>query len=299
MGHGHDHGKVSHGRAFIIGVTLNLTFVIIEFGYGRMAHSLALVADAGHNLSDVLALLLAWGAAVLARRNPSPNRTYGMRRSSILAALVNAVILLVVVGAIAWEAIRRFSEPSQVQGKTVIWVAIAGIVVNGITALLFLSGRKNDLNIQGAFLHMASDAAASLGVVVAGIVMLFTGWLWLDPAISLAIDVVIVLGTWELLRDSINLALDAVPEGINPDHIQEYLAKLPLVIEVHDLHIWGLSTTEAALTAHLVMAQPTCDDAFLALIGHELHGKFGIEHATVQIELGDPNSPCRCRLVAI
>lgn len=296
MGHGHDHGSADYGRAFAIGIALNLAFVVIEFIYGRLAHSLALVADAGHNLSDVLALLLAWGAAVLARRHPTPGRTYGMRRSSILAALINAVVLLLAVGAIAWEAIRRFSEPNPVAGGTVIWVAMIGIVINAATALLFLSGRKGDLNIRGAFLHMAADAGVSLGVVLAGIAILATGWLWLDPTVSLAIVVVILIGTWGLLRDSINLALDAVPGGIDLDGIRQYLASLPKVVEIHDLHVWGMSTTEAALTAHLVMAEAVCDDAFLARIESELHDLFGIEHATIQMETGNPIYPCRCRL---
>ena len=296
MSSGHSHGGSSFGRAFAIGIALNLGFVIIEFIYGHWAHSLALVADAGHNLSDVLSLLLAWGAAGLARRSPTPGRTYGFRRSSILAALINAVVLLIAIGAIAWEAIRRFSEPSPVEGGTVIMVAAIGIGVNAVTALLFWSGRKGDLNIRGAFLHMAADAAVSLGVVLAGFAIIFTGWLWLDPASSLVIVLVILVGTWGLLRDSINLALDAVPEGINERAVEEHLAKLPTCLEVHDLHIWGMSTTEAALTAHLVMKQPACDDAFLAQLAKELHENFGIEHSTFQIETGDPRYPCSCRL---
>ncbi len=296
MEHGHEHGAANYGRAFAIGVVLNLGFVVVEFVYGHLAHFLALMADAGHNLSDVLALSLAWGAAVLARRRPTPGRTYGMRRSSILAALVNAIVLLVAVGAIAWEAVRRFRELAPVAGKTVIGVAVIGVVINTVTALLFLSGRKGDLNIRGAFLHMAADAGVSLGVVLAGVAILATGWWWLDPVVSLVIVVVILIGTWDLLRDSVNLALDAVPEGVDLHGVRQYLAGLPQVVDVHDLHIWGMSTTETALTAHLVMTEAGCDDAFLARIEGELHTLFGIEHTTIQVETGDPAYPCRCRL---
>jgi cobalt-zinc-cadmium efflux system protein len=296
MEHGHEHGAAYYGQAFAVAVGLNLGFVVVEFIYGQLTHSLALVADAGHNLSDVLALLLAWGAAVLARRHPTPGRTYGLRRSSILAALVNAVVLLIAVGAIAWEAVRRFSEPTPVAEETIIWVAMIGIVINTSTALLFLSGRKGDLNIRGAFLHMITDAGVSLGVALAGVAILATGWWWLDPVVSLVIVVVILLGTWDLLRDSINLALDAVPDGVDLPGIRQYLAGLPKVIEVHDLHIWGMSTTETALTTHLVMTEVGGDDAFLARIEGELHRLFGIEHTTIQVETGNPAYPCRCRL---
>jgi len=299
MGHGHDHGQANYGRIFAIGIALNLGFVIVEFTYGRIAHSLALVADAGHNLSDVLSLLLAWGAAILSKRYPTPERTYGFRRSSILAALVNAVVLLVAVGAIAWEAMRRFGEPSQVEGQTVIIIAGIGIAVNAATALLFMSGRKSDLNIRGAFLHMAADAGVSLGVVLAGFAIIYTGWAWLDPLVSLVIVAVIFIGTWGLLRDSVNLALDAVPEGVNIKDVQSYLNDLPKCVEVHDLHIWGMSTTETALTAHLVMNNPVCDDALLARTAKDLHDKFGIEHATLQVETGDPAYPCSCRLAPV
>lgn len=305
MGHGHHHHgghshsdtPASYGTAFAIGVALNLCFVIAEIIYGRLAHSLALVADAGHNLSDVLGLALAWGAIMLSRRTPTKERTYGFRRSSILAALINAAVLLISVGAIAWEAVRRLSAPSGVEGKTVIYVAALGILVNGVTALMFMRGRKSDLNIRGAFVHMAADALIALGVAVTGVVILNTGWLWLDPVASLVIVALIIYGTWGLLRDSLNLALDAVPEGIDVDSIKDYLSGLPTCVEVHDLHIWGMSTTEAALTAHIVMAQSVCDDALLAQTAKELHEKFGIEHTTLQVEFGDPIYPCRCRLV--
>lgn len=297
MGHGHNHGQGSHGRAFAIGVTLNLTFVVVEFLFGHLSNSLSLVADAGHNLSDVLGLLLAWGAASLARRTPTPLRTYGLRRSSILAAVVNAVVLFMSVGAIAWESLQRVFIPEPVAGATVIWVAAIGIVVNGFTALLFLRGRRTDLNIRGAFLHMATDALVSFGVVVAGVAILATGWLWLDPVVSLAVCLMIVITAWDLLRHSVNLALDAVPPGIDPREVERYLGGLPAVVDVHDMHVWGISTTEAALTAHLVLSGTHCDDALIAEATRGLHDRFGIEHATLQLENGDPAYPCSCRLL--
>lgn len=291
--HGHNHAPADFGSGFAIGIALNVGFVIAEAVFGVRAHSLALLADAGHNLSDVLGLLLAWGAAVLARRLPTPRHTYGFRSSSILAALFNAVLLLVAVGGIAWEAIGRFQNPSPVSGGTVIWVAAAGIVVNGATALLFMSGRKGDLNIRGAFLHMAADAGVSLGVVIAGMVLLATRLLWIDPLVSLVIVAVILWGTWGLLKDSVNLALAAVPEGIDVAAVRTYLQGLPAVKEVHDLHIWAMSTTETALTAHLVRTDPECDDAMLAKAAHELQERFGIEHTTLQLETGSAAHPCR------
>ncbi len=297
MGHEHNHTLANYGRAFAIGIALNLGFVILEVIYGRLSNSLALVADAGHNLSDVLGLALAWGAMVLARRSPTAERTYGFRRSSILAALVNAAVLLISVGAIAWEAVSRLRNPSSVEETTVIWVAAIGILINAGTALLFMSGRKGDLNIRGAFMHLAADAVIAFGVVLTGVAMLYTGWVWLDPIVSLVIVAVIVYGTWGLLRDSVNLALDAVPEGIDMNGVKEYLASLPTCADVHDLHVWGMSTTETALTAHVVMNKTTCDDALLAKTAKELHDKFGIEHTTLQVEFGDPKYPCRCRLV--
>jgi cobalt-zinc-cadmium efflux system protein len=296
MGAGHSHSPTNYGRAFAIGIALNSVFVVFEAIYGRLSHSLALVADAGHNLSDVLGLVLAWGAMLLARRRPTPERTYGFRRSSIFAALINAAVLLISVGAIAWEAIGRLKQPYFVEETTVIWVASIGIVINAGTALMFLSGRKGDMNIRAAFQHMSADAVISLGVVVTGVVMLETGWLWLDPAVSLVIVVLIVYSTWDLLRDSFNLALDAVPAGIDMNAVREYLSGLPTCIDVHDLHVWGMSTTEAALTAHVVMKQTVVDDALLARAAQELHEKFGIEHTTLQVEFGDPTYPCSCRL---
>ncbi len=285
--HGHTHSPPNSNAAFAIGVVLNLAFVTAEVVYGLAAHSLALLSDAGHNLSDVFGLLIAWGAIHIGKSLPTKRRTYGLRRSSILAALTNAVVLLVVVGGITWEAIGRMFQPEAVAGTTVMWVAAAGVVINTISALLFMAGRKHDLNIRGAFLHMAGDAAVSVGVIIIGLAIHLTGWHWLDPAVSIVIGGVIVWGTWGLLRESVNLALDAVPTGIDPHAVEEYLAGLPGVQAVHDLHIWGMSTTEAALTAHLVMPQPPADDKFLHEVSHELHERFEISHATVQIEHGE------------
>ena len=291
--HGHSHGPASYDRAFAVGVALNVGFVIVEAFFGLRSGSLALLADAGHNLSDVAGLLLAWGATVLARRVPTPRRTYGLRRSSILAALMNALLLLVAVGGIAWEAVGRLGAPTEVAGRIVIGVALVGIAINTATALLFMRGRKDDLNLRGAFLHMAADALVSLGVVLAGIGMLATGWTWLDPLVSLVIVAVILFGTWGLLKDSLDLALDAVPTGIDEAGVRRYLEELPAVTAVHDLHIWGMSTTEAALTAHLVRTDPACDDALLHQAAQELHDRFGIEHVTLQLETGSEAHPCR------
>lgn len=298
-GHDHSHGGLGHshapadfGRAFAIGVALNVIFVMAEAAFGLLSGSLALLADAGHNLSDVLGLLLAWGAAVLSRRKATSRHTYGLRRSSILAALFNALFLLVAVGGIAWEAVGRFSEPAPVAGKTVIIVALLGVVINTATALLFMAGRKGDLNIRGAFLHMAADAGVSLGVALGGVAILLTGQAWIDPVVTLLIVAVIVWSTWGLLRDSVNLALDAVPEGIDPDKVEAYLNQLPNVTAVHDLHIWAMSTTETALTAHLVRDVPTCDDALLMQANRELHDTFGIGHVTLQFETASAAYSC-------
>jgi cobalt-zinc-cadmium efflux system protein len=292
-GHAHSHTVTDYGRAFLIGIGLNLTFVVAEFFYGKLSHSLALIADAGHNLGDVFGLVLAWGAAALSRTNPTRARTYGLRRSSVLAALINAVVLLISIGAIGWEAILRLRSPGEVAESTVVYVALAGVVINGTTALLFMRGRRSDLNIRGAYAHMAADAAITLGVAVAGIVILFTRWMWLDPVVSLAIVILIGIGTWDLLRDSFNLAMDAVPETVNSDEVEQYLRSLPGCQDVHDLHIWGLSTTEVALTAHLVLADGNHVDEKLSRIDDALHRRFGIEHSTIQIESNSSAAHCR------
>jgi cobalt-zinc-cadmium efflux system protein len=283
-GHVHTHMPANFGRVFAVGAFLNIGYVGVQAAFGIAAHSLALLADAGHNLGDVLGLLLAWSAVHLAQRPPSERRTYGMRRSSILAALANAVLLLLATGGITWEAIRRFSDPGQVAGGTVIWVALCGIAVNAASALLFHGGSKRDINVRGAFLHMAADAAVSAGVVFAGIVILVTGWSWVDPAVSLAVNTVIVWSTWGLLRDSLNMALDAVPENISVSAVKKYLAALPAVTNVHHLHIWPLSTTEAALTVHLVKSDDSPNDELIKTVNSDLKRHFGINHVTVQIE---------------
>lgn len=295
--HAHSHARHAHtapdyGRAFVIGIGLNLAYVTAEAIFGVIAGSLALLADAGHNLGDVLGLALSWGAAMLSRRQPNQRFTYGFRSSSILAALANAAILLVVTGGIAWEALGRLSQPVPVAGGIVAWVAAVGILVNGGTALLFARGRSRDLNIKSAFLHMAADALVTAGVVVTGIAVALTGLAWLDPAVSLLVSMVIVYGTWDLLRDSMRLALDAVPGGIDPMAVRTHLAVLPGVTQVHDLHIWGMSTTETALTCHLVMPGGHPGDAALVHIARELETRFGIHHATIQIELGDSDEVC-------
>lgn len=278
---------------------LNGGFVLAEFVFGLMANSVALIADAGHNLSDVLGLLLAWGASLLTRRKPSTRFTYGWRKSSVLAAFLNSVFLLLVTGAIVLESVQRLIHPDEVKGAIVIGVAAIGIVINTATALMFLSGRKGDMNIRAAFQHMAADAIVSLGVVVAGIVIMLTNWLWLDPAISLIISALIIFSTWELLKDSFSLAIDGVPSDIDGRAVCTFLSERPGVTQVHDLHIWSMSTVETALTAHLVIPTGHPGDGFLAQVCQELRDHFGIQHATLQIEMGDSNYPCpvepRCR----
>jgi len=298
--HSHDHAhgaahisaQAAHDRAFAVGTLLNAGFVLIEGFYGFIAHSMALLADAGHNLSDVAALLIAWGASALARQRPSSRFTYGYRGSSILAALLNAVILLIAVGAIGLESVRRLIEPGPVASLTVIVIAAIGIVVNGVTTLFFLRGRHGDLNIRSAYLHMAADTLVSVGVVVAGAVIMLTGWAWLDPAAGLVIVAVIVVGTWDLLRQSMRLALDAVPPSIDPEAVRGYLRAVSGVAELHDLHIWPMSTTETALTCHLVMPAGHPGDAMLSRVAVELRERFHIQHATIQVETGDPAHPC-------
>jgi cobalt-zinc-cadmium efflux system protein len=290
--HSHSHGGMGHahvpanfGPAFAIGVALNVSYVIIEVLFGFWSNSVALLADAGHNLGDVLGLVVAWIALVLVKRAPSARFTYGLRGSSILAALFNAVFLLLTVGAISWEAIQRLGNPEPVSGGTVMIVAAIGIVVNGVTAYLFASGREGDLNIRGAFLHMAADALVSVGVVLAGLLIMLTGWLWLDPIVSLAINVVIVWGTWGLLRDSVGMSMAAVPPHIDPAEVRSLLEQRPDVASLHDLHIWPMSTTEIALTCHLVMPGGHPGDAFIHGLAEELSVRFRINHATLQIEV--------------
>ncbi|MCK5818881.1 MAG: cation transporter [Psychromonas sp.] len=291
MSHDHSHGIVNYNRAFAIGVLLNVVYVMIEAGYGFFAHSLALIADAGHNLSDVFSLLLAWGASVLATKTTTETRTYGFKKVTVMASLASAILLLVVLGGIAWEAIIRFQNPHQVAGMTVIVVAAIGVVVNTLTALLFVKGQKHDLNIRGAFLHMAADAGVSLGVVIAGIFIIFKGWLWIDPMVSLILTVVILIGTWGLLRDSINYAIDAVPKTIDIHEIKKYFMSVDKVVRLHDLHVWPLSTTEVALTVHLVKNEESLDNYFLLNLQQQLHDRFAIDHSTIQVEtcIGENN----------
>jgi len=296
---GHSHGGHHHhvdpngnGRAFAIAIALNVAFVAIEFTYGFIANSTALMADAGHNLSDVLGLILAWGAVILGRKAPNGRYTYGLRSTSILAALANAMLLMVASGAIAWEGIQRFAHPPVVAGLTVTLVAAMGIIVNGLSAWLFMKGSKGDLNIRGAYLHMAADAAVSLGVVITGIIMIYTGWYWLDPVTSLCIVIVIVIGTWSLLRESVQLALSAVPAHIDVSAVDSFLRQCAGVTDIHDLHIWGMSTTESALTVHLVIPAGYPGDIFMDNIVQELKQRFSVQHSTLQVEQGTTDHAC-------
>jgi cobalt-zinc-cadmium efflux system protein len=290
----HHHGAAPRdfGNVFLAGIGLNLGFVIAEAIFGVRSHSIALLADAGHNLSDVLGLAFAWAASLLVRRPTTSRHTYGYRRSSVLAAIGNAVLLLTTTGAIAWEGIQRLMHPAAVGTGTVMAVAAAGIGINLTTALLFRGDRHRDLNVRAAYAHMLGDAAVAAGVVVAGLSIRVTGALWIDPVVSLLIAALVVMATWRLLRESVNLALDAVPEHIDQAAVRRYLADIEGVTEVHDLHIWGMSTTEVALTAHLVRPSGLATDAMLGSVCHELKDRFAIDHATLQIELGDAAHPC-------
>lgn len=292
MSHDHSHHIDNYNRAFAIGVLLNVVFVVIEAFYGIFANSLALLADAGHNLSDVAGLLLAWGANVLAAKSATEKRTYGFKKATIMASLLSAIMLIIVLGGIAWEAVVRFRHPEPSEGLTVIVVAAIGVIINTFTALLFVKGQQHDLNIRGAFLHMAADAAVSLGVVIAGIFMMLNGVLWIDPLVSLLITVVIAVGTWGLLRDSINYAIDAVPQRISIPEIKKYLLSFTVVERIHDLHVWSLSTTEVALTVHLVINEDALDNQLLWDIQQTLHDDFNIEHSTIQVENAKDNNHC-------
>jgi len=285
--HDHVHGVTNFGAAFAIAAALNLALVVAQVAYGLAANSVALLADAGHNFGDALGLILAWGAYLLGRAAPTERFTYGFRSASILSALINAILLLVATGAIAWEAIQRFGRPEQTDGVTVMVVAAAAIVVNGLAAWLLMAGGKDDLNIRSAFVHLTADAAVSAGVVIAGAVLLSTGWTWVDPVASLLVSVAIVWGTWGLLWESLHLSMNAVPQGVNAADVRSYLQNLPGVAGVHDLHIWPMGTTETALTVHLVCGGGRAGDAFLMDTAHELEHRFGIRHATIQVESGD------------
>ena len=293
MVHTHKHtSPTRYTLAFVIGIALNIAFVVVEAIYGYLSNSLALIADAGHNLSDVLALVLAWGATILAQRKPTRMKTYGLRRGTILAALISALLLLMTMGIVAWEAIGRINTNTIVNSKTIIIVAAVGVVINTITAFLFITDKNKDLNIKAAFYHMAADAGVSLGVVLAGIAIFVTGIYWLDPVVSLLIVFAIILGTWSLLKDSFNLAMDGVPKDIDPDEVRNFILSQNDVKEIHDLHIWAMSTTQVALTAHIVRDTSTIDDQFLHTLCKDLEDKFGIVHPTIQIETGHEKHLC-------
>ena len=295
--HGHAHGPVSFGRAFAIGIGLNLAFVVVEVVYGILSHSVALLADAGHNFGDVLGLGLSWGATALASLKPSKRRTFGFRRSTIIASVTNAFVLLFVTGGLTWESIQRLIAPQPTQGKTMICVALVGAGINTASALLFMNHGKaghghGDLNVRSAFLHLAYDAVLAIGVAITGGLILFTGWLWLDPAVSIVLAIAILIGTWRLMKQSLDLMLDAVPEGIDPEEVKSFLGGLPGVVEVHDLHIWAMSTTETALTAHIVMPGASLRPTFLAEVCKDLHARFEIQHSTLQIDPEEAPHPC-------
>lgn len=294
-GHAHPHGinpGGGAGPALALGIALNVAFVIAEAVAGVLSRSTSLLADAAHNLSDVLGLVVAWVAIRLATARPTPRRTYGLRRGTILAALANAILLLVAVGGVLWESIRRLGSPPEVDASAIIVVAALGVVVNGASAALLVRSQSKDANVRGAFLHLAADAAVSAAVVAGGIAIAATGWRWLDPLISLVVCVVVLGGTFGLLRESMDLALDAVPRHVDPDAVLAYLRSLPAVREVHDLHIWSMSTTEVALTVHLVMPWNECPPGFLGRVERELGDRYGIQHATVQIEPDHDDTRC-------
>ena len=282
--HNHSHDNQNYSKAFAIGIGLNVVYIIVEVIYGLIVNSLALIADAGHNLSDVLGLLLAWGASYLVSRKPTRKYTYGFKKSSVLAAFLNALILLVAIGAIIWEAVSRFAEPQIIEGKTIMIVAGIGVIINGVTALLFYSGRKKDLNIKGAFLHMAADAGISFGVVLVGFILTFTNYYWLDPVVSIIIGILIFWGTWGLLKDSVNLALDAVPKNIKTEEVEKYFNNCKYISGFHDLHIWAMSTTETALTVHVIVDGNYERNKVIRQISNDLHEHFEIVHTTIQIE---------------
>jgi cobalt-zinc-cadmium efflux system protein len=293
MSHDHDHGADGHHhhvpldrmtRAFAIGIALNILFVVIGVIAGVIAHSTALLADSAHNLGDVLGLAMAWGATALARRARTARRTYGLRRTTILAALANGGLVLFAVGGVVWEAVQRLGESRPVDGALVAVIAALGVVINGVSAMLFARGRERDMNVRGAFLHLVADAAVSAGVVVAGLLVWRTGWTWVDPATSIVVSAVILFSTWKLVREALDLLLDAVPPHIDPDAVAKYLAELSDVREVHDLHVWSMSTTEVALTAHLVLPWPPAVPSFLSSLAHDLEHRFGIHHITIQFE---------------
>ncbi len=290
--HGVESGPTSYSRAFAVGVALNTGFVAVEALFGYWSGSMALLADAGHNLSDVFALLLSWGALRLSRVDPDKRHTYGWRRSSQMASLINAVVLFGVSGIIVWESVGRLLHPQPVAEWTVIWVAGIGVIINTATALMFMSGQRHDINIRGAFLHMAADAGVSLGVIVAGLIVLFTSQTWIDPAIGLLIVVVILYNTWDLFRESLDLMLDAVPPDIDPDAVRKYLESIPGIRSLHDLHIWALSTTQTALSVHLIKPDSYLDDVLLERLARELRSRFDIDHATIQLERGRPEHAC-------
>ena len=287
--HVHAH---AYDRAFKVGIAVNGLYVLIEAGCGFAFNSVALISDAGHNMSDVLALGLAWGATFLSHSRPTERRTYGMKRATVLASLVSAVMLCVALGAVIWESLARLAEPASTNGRTIILVAGAGVIINLVTAIMFMSGRHHDLNIKSAFLHMAADAAVSLGVVVAGLIIVSTGWLWVDPIVALAVAAIIFISGLGLLRESLDLAMDAVPDHVDVGAVRAYLDGLPGVDDVHHLHIWAMSTTETALTVHLVMQSAQADDELLQSVSDTLERRFGIQHPTIQIE--DGSSKARC-----